>query len=45
MGRCLVRGYPPSQAALSRIGEDGFADRFEVYWHGLELANAFHELE
>ena len=40
----LVRGYPPSQAALSRIGPDGFADRFEVYWRGLELANAFHEL-
>jgi elongation factor P--(R)-beta-lysine ligase len=40
----LVRGYPPSQAALSRIGSDGFADRFEVYWKGLELANAFHEL-
>jgi len=40
----LVRGYPPSQAALSRIGPDGFADRFEVYWRGLEIANAFHEL-
>lgn len=43
-GPLLVRGYPPSQAALSRIGADGFADRFEVYWQGLELANAFHEL-
>jgi lysyl-tRNA synthetase class 2 len=43
-GPLLVRGYPPSQAALSRIGPDGFADRFEVYWRGLELANAFHEL-
>ncbi len=43
-GPLLVRGYPPSQAALSRIGADGFADRFEVYWRGLELANAFHEL-
>lgn len=43
-GPLLVRGYPPSQAALSRIGPDGFADRFEVYWNGLELANAFHEL-
>lgn len=43
-GPLLVRGYPPSQAALARIGHDGFADRFEVYWRGLELANAFHEL-
>ena len=43
-GPILVRGYPPSQAALSRIGADGFADRFEVYWKGMELANAFHEL-
>ena len=29
---------------MSRIGPDGFADRFEVYWRGLEIANAFHEL-
>lgn len=43
-GPLLVQGYPPSQAALSRIGESGFAERFEVYWRGLELANAFHEL-
>lgn len=40
----LVRDYPPSQAALSRIGCNGFADRFEIYWRGLEIANAFHEL-
>jgi lysyl-tRNA synthetase class 2 len=43
-GPLLVRGYPPSQAALSRLGTDGFADRFEIYWRGLEIANAFHEL-
>ncbi|HEX4924840.1 MAG TPA: amino acid--tRNA ligase-related protein, partial [Bdellovibrionales bacterium] len=40
----LVTGFPPSQAALSRLNEDGWADRFELYWKGLELANAFHEL-
>lgn len=40
----LVRDYPPSQAALSRIGPNGFADRFEIYWRGFEIANAFHEL-
>ena len=43
-GPVLVRGYPPSQAALARIAPDGFADRFEIYWRGLEIANAFHEL-
>jgi lysyl-tRNA synthetase class 2 len=43
-GPLLVSHYPPSQAALSRIGAHGFAERFEVYWNGLELANAFHEL-
>lgn len=40
----LISGYPPSMAALARIGRDGFADRFEVYWRGLEICNAFHEL-
>ncbi len=43
-GPVLISGYPPSMAALSRIDSDGFADRFEVYWRGLELCNAFHEL-
>jgi elongation factor P--(R)-beta-lysine ligase len=43
-GPLLISGYPPSMAALARIGADGFADRFEVYWSGLELCNAFHEL-
>lgn len=43
-GPLLVSHYPPSQAALSRIGKHGFAERFEIYWKGLELANAFHEL-
>ncbi|MCM2281407.1 MAG: EF-P lysine aminoacylase EpmA [Bdellovibrionaceae bacterium] len=43
-GPWLVRDYPPSQAALARIGRDGWADRFEIYWRGLEIANAFHEL-
>ncbi len=40
----FVEKYPPYQAALARIGSDGWAERFEVYWNGLELANAFHEL-
>src|SRR3989338_3699961 len=40
----FVEKYPPYQAALARVGNDGWEERFEVYWNGLELANAFHEL-
>src|SRR5262249_9364254 len=40
----IVFYYPPSQAALARINAEGWADRLEVYWKGLELANAFNEL-
>lgn len=40
----FVEKYPPYQAALARLTEDGWGDRFEFYWKGLELANAFHEL-
>jgi lysyl-tRNA synthetase class 2 len=43
-GLFLVNKYPPSQAALARITQDGWADRFEIYWNGIEIANAFHEL-
>ncbi len=40
----FVEKYPPYQAALARMTSDGWAERFEAYWNGLELANAFHEL-
>lgn len=38
--------FPPSQAALSRIRQDDepVAERFELYLHGTEIANGFHEL-
>ena len=38
--------FPASQAALSRVrrGEPPLAERFELFWHGIELANGFHEL-
>lgn len=39
----VVYNYPPSQTALARINSDGWADRFELYWNGFELGNAFHE--
>jgi lysyl-tRNA synthetase class 2 len=40
----LVRYYPPRLAAYSRVLDSGWADRFELYWKGFEIANAFHEL-
>ncbi len=43
---CFLTDYPASQAALARIrdGDPPFAERFELYWRGVELANGFHEL-
>ncbi len=38
-----VYNFPESQAALSKINQ-GVAERFEVYYQGVELANGFHEL-
>lgn len=35
--------FPPSQAALAVVNQ-GVAERFEVYYQGVELANGFHEL-
>jgi lysyl-tRNA synthetase class 2 len=39
--------YPSTQAALAktRLRPEGLvAERFEVYFHGIELANGYHEL-
>ncbi|HEU0197715.1 MAG TPA: EF-P lysine aminoacylase EpmA [Nevskiaceae bacterium] len=43
---CFVYDYPATQAALSRIRADvpPVAERFELFWKGIELANGFHEL-
>jgi lysyl-tRNA synthetase class 2 len=46
-GAVFVSDWPASQAALARVRADGawpVAGRFEAYLHGIELANAFHEL-
>ena len=39
----FLHDFPASQAALSRINGD-IAERFELFWQGIELANGFHEL-
>jgi lysyl-tRNA synthetase class 2 len=44
----IVYHYPASQAALAKTLTTGagynVAERFELYYHGIELANGFHEL-
>lgn len=40
----IVQHYPPSLRAYSRLNAQGWAERFEFYWQGLELANAFYEI-
>lgn len=40
---CFVYDFPASQAALSRVRGE-VAERFELVWRGVELANGFHEL-
>jgi lysyl-tRNA synthetase class 2 len=49
-GLVVVTDFPADDAALARIrpptgtGEPAVAERFEIYLHGLELANGYHEL-
>ena len=42
----VVTHFPASQASLARINkaDNRVANRFEVYFKGIELANGFHEL-
>ncbi len=43
----FVYDFPASQAALAKVNPEDprVADRFEVYFQGIELANGFHELD
>jgi len=46
-GLSIITEYPASQAALAMTEErDGmtFANRFEIYYQGIELANGYQEL-
>lgn len=40
----FVKDYPKSMASLSQLDPQGFAQRFELYIAGVELANGFTEL-
>ncbi|MFZ0219338.1 MAG: EF-P lysine aminoacylase EpmA [Candidatus Aquirickettsiella sp.] len=42
----FIYDYPVTLAALAKVRPDTIpvAERFEVYLHGIELANGFHEL-
>lgn len=42
----VVTHFPASQAALAKLAPDQphTAERFELFWKGIELANGFHEL-
>ena len=41
----FLSDFPPSLSALSEIdAQTGWAQRFEFYYQGVELANAFYEL-
>lgn len=46
VGLCFLYDYPATQAALARLNPDDprLAERFELYYKGVELANGFHEL-
>jgi len=43
---CFIYDFPASQAALAKINKDNpkVADRFELYFKNMELANGFNEL-
>ena len=42
----ILYDYPASQAALARVRDETppVAERFELFAHGVELANGYHEL-
>jgi lysyl-tRNA synthetase class 2 len=42
----ILYDFPASQSALARVrpGNPPVAERFELYYRGLELANGYHEL-
>lgn len=46
-GVVFLENYPTQAASLSKIGgslKERFAERWELYWDGMEIANCFTEL-
>jgi lysyl-tRNA synthetase class 2 len=43
-GAVVLMDYPVEAAALSRCHPDGYAERWELYLDGIEIANAYSEL-
>lgn len=45
-GLCLVYGYPACQSSLARLNSKNplITERVEVFLHGVELGNGYHEL-
>jgi lysyl-tRNA synthetase class 2 len=43
---CILKDYPAHSAALARLkfNDPSVAERFELYWAGIELANGYSEL-
>lgn len=44
----VLDSYPSTQASLAKVKKienEEIAERFEIYYKGIELANGFHELE
>ena len=40
----FVTDWPASMASLAKLKRNGMADRFEAFFHGVELCNGFGEL-
>ncbi len=44
---CVLQYFPASQSALAQLkkrGDEEVAERFEIFYRGMELANGYHEL-
>lgn len=43
-GLLALRDYPPQLSALAKINKEGWAERVEFYFEGVELGNGYNEL-